>query len=273
MNTFPFHFKPEFTNDKWKMENCLTIDGMSSKILVFETPEQLAVVAAERFVEYARETHGQPHPFCVALAGGSTPRRVYELLATESFNSGLDWSKIQLFFGDERAVPADHPDSNYRMVYETLISKVAIPATNVHRIHGEGDVNENARKYENYLRSFFSGQPWPRFDLVLLGMGGDGHTASLFPNSEALNEKSRWVIATRNEESGQDRITLTVPVFNHAKHVMFLVVGIKKAQRLEEVLRLQPGSEQLPAQAIKPASGTLEWLVDAAAASLLQNRS
>ena len=243
--------------------------GHHSSISVFNTPEQLAIAAAERFVECAEESLRESDCFCVVLAGGNTPRRVYQLLATEPFNSRMDWSKVHLFFGDERAVPADHPDSNYAMVYETLISKIAIPAQNVHRIPGEGDVNENAKRYENHLRSFFSEQAWPRFDLVLLGMGEDGHTASLFPNSAALNERSRWVVAARNEQSGQDRITLTVPVFNHARRVMFLVVGDKKAQRLKEVLRLQPALERLPAQAIKPINGTIEWLVDAEAASLL----
>ena len=240
-----------------------------SNISIFESPEQLAVAGAERFVECAEQVLSKSDRFCVALAGGNTPRRVYQLLATGPFNSRLDWAKVHLFFGDERAVPADHPDSNYAMVYEALISKIAIPAGNVHRIPGEGDLNEDARQYENHLRAFFSRQSWPRFDLVLLGMGEDGHTASLFPNSAALNEQLRWVVATRNEQLAQDRITLTVPVFNHAKHVMFLVVGDKKAQRLKEVLRPQPASGQLPAQAIAPINGTIEWLVDAEAASLL----
>lgn len=241
-----------------------------SKVLLFDSPEQLAIVAAERFVECAEEVLRESDRFCVVLAGGNTPRRVYQLLASEPFNSRLDLSKVHLFFGDERAVPSDHPDSNYAMVYETLISRVAIPARNVHRIAGEGDVSENARQYESHLRSFFDGQLWPRFDLVLLGMGEDGHTASLFPNSAALKEHSRWVLATRNEQSGQDRITLTVPVFNHARRVMFLVVGDKKAQRLKEVLRPQSASDQLPAQRIKPTNGVIEWLVDAEAASLLE---
>ena len=240
-----------------------------SKVFVFESPELLAVAAAEKFVDHANEAHTNSAHFCVALAGGNTPRRVYELLATESFKNRIDWSKVHLFFGDERAVPPDHPDSNYAMVFNTLISKIAIPASNVHPIPGEGDVNENARRYESHLKSFFTGQSWPRFDLVLLGMGEDGHTASLFPNSEALNEASRWVVASRNEQLGQDRITLTIPVFIHARRVMFLVVGEKKAQRLKEVLRLQPTSPQLPAGRIKPIDGTFEWLVDAAAASLL----
>ena len=155
------------------------------------------------------------------------------------------------------------------MVNEALMSKVPIPARNVHRIIGEGSPNQNALAYEDELRSYFTGIAWPRFDLVLLGMGEDGHTASLFPNSAALKEMSHWVAATRNEQSGQDRITLTVPVFNHASRIALLVTGRKKAQRLKEVLRPEAGSEQLPVQAITPIEGMLEWLVDSDAASLL----
>jgi 6-phosphogluconolactonase len=241
----------------------------TASVSVFDTPEQLAIAAAERFVEYATELRGALDPFSVVLAGGNTPRRVYELLATERFKQRVEWSQVRLFFGDERAVPPDHPDSNYAMAYEALISRVPIPAKNVRRIIGEGNAHENALAYENQLRTFFAGLSWPRFDLVLLGMGEDGHTASLFPNSEALNEMTRWVLATKNTESGQERITLTLPVFNHARRIMFLVAGKKKAQRLREVLRPQPGAEQLPAQAITPLDGMLEWLVDADAASLL----
>lgn len=242
-----------------------------SNVIVFDTPEQLAMAAAERFVEFTFESHtvSDPGRFTVALAGGNTPRRVYQLLATERFKSRIPWSQVHLFFGDERCVPPEHPDSNYAMVCDSLIWKVPIPATNVHRIIGERDPGESAQTYENYLRSFFAGLSWPRFDLVWLGMGEDGHTASLFPNSPALKEMSRWVLPTRNEQSGQDRITLTVPVFNHATRIFFLVTGKKKAQLLKEVLRRQPGSEQLPVRAITPIYGTLEWLVDAEAASLL----
>jgi len=240
-----------------------------SNVIVFETAEQLALAAAERFVEYSRELQGMTDRFSVALAGGNTPRRVYELLATEPFKNRVEWSQVHLFFGDERCVPPEHPDSNYAMAYEALISRVPIPAKNVHRIPGESNPNEGALEYENELRAFFAGLAWPRFDLVLLGMGEDGHTASLFPDSAALKETLRWVVATRNEQSAQDRVTLTVPVFNHAGRIMFLVTGEKKAQRLKEVLRLQPGSEQLPVQAITPINGMLEWLVDAKAASLL----
>lgn len=243
--------------------------GTQSKFLVRDTPGQVALAAAERFVAYTQEAINSHGLFSVSLAGGSTPRRVYELLATERFKHRVEWPQVDLFFGDERCVPPDHPDSNYAMAYETLISQVPIPAKNVHRIIGEGNPAENATAYENQLRAFFAGLPWPRFDLVLLGMGDDGHTASLFPGSEALNEKSKWVVATRMERLSQDRITLTVPVFNHAARVMCLVTGAGKAERLAQVLHPQPGSESLPAQAIQPFEGSLEWLVDSDAASLL----
>ena len=239
-----------------------------SNILVFETPERLALAAAERFVEYSNELRDVNERFSVALAGGNTPRRVYELLANE-FKNRVEWPQVHLFFGDERCVPPEHPDSNYAMANEALISRVPIPVKNVHRIIGEGNANVNALAYENELRTFFTRLDWPRFDLVLLGMGEDGHTASLFPNAAALKEMSRCVVPTRNEQSGQDRITLTVPVFNHGRRIMFLVTGKKKAQRLREVLHPQPGSAQLPVQAITPIEGMLEWLVDAEAASLL----
>jgi 6-phosphogluconolactonase len=241
----------------------------ASNLSVFETPEQLALAAAERFVECASDSHGQRDRFSVALSGGETPRHVYELLANERFSDRVAWSQVHLFWGDERCVPPEHPDSNYRMVYEALISKVQLPADNVHRINGEGNAADNALAYENQLRTFFAGLKWPRFDLVLLGMGEDGHTASLFPNSPALRELSRWVVPAKNEQLRQERITLTVPVFNQARRIMILVTGKKKAQRLKEVLRPQPGSEQLPVQAIAPIEGMLEWLVDAEAASQL----
>jgi 6-phosphogluconolactonase len=241
----------------------------SADVSIFETPEQLAVAAAGRFVEVAARACSESDRFSVALAGGRTPKRVYELLASEDFKTRVNWSRVHLFFGDERAVPPNDPDSNYRMVFEALISKVSIPDDNVHRMHGEGDANANARDYENNLKTFFAGLEWPRFDLVLLGMGEDGHTASIFPNSDALAEQTRWVVVTRFPQTGQQRITLTLPVFNHAALVTFLVTGKEKAQRLAEALRPNSAAKPLPAQAIKPIDGKLEWLVDVAAASYL----
>lgn len=249
----------------------------SPSVSVFQTPEQLALAAAERFVECAYKTHEDFDRFSVALAGGRTPKRVYQLLATERFRDRVDWPKVFLFFGDERAVPADHPDSNYRMAYEALISKVPIPAINVHRMIGEGNAAENARLYEQQLRTFFAGSSWPRFDLIFLGMGEDGHTVSLFPGSEALQENSKWVTTSRNEKLPHERITLTLPVLNAAAHVMFLVTGKEKAQRIRQVLK-PVSSEQWaagsnrdlsPAQMVQPIDGRLEWLVDSAAATML----
>jgi 6-phosphogluconolactonase len=241
--------------------------NLPPNVFVFDTPEQLAVAAAERFVQYANLS--APNRFRVALAGGNTPRRVYELLATEPFAKRVDWSQVDLFFGDERCVPPEHPDSNYRMAYEALISKVAIPAGNVHRIIGEGNPVENAKQYESQLRKVFGESPWPRFDLVLLGMGEDGHTASLFPGLDAVKEESKWVLATKQPESGQDRITLTLPVLNHAARILFLIAGAAKAERLAQVLRGEPSPDPLPAQLIHPVKGSLEWLVDRAASSYL----
>jgi len=245
----------------------LNSEGTVGKVLVFDTPEQVALAAAEKFVAYAQEAIADHGAFTVSLAGGNTPRRVYELLASDPFKNLINWSSVHLFFGDERCVPPHHQDSNYGMVYKALISKIEIPASNVHRIAGEGNPEENAAAYERELRTFFGDVSWPRFDLVLLGMGEDGHTASLFPGSDAVKEKARWVVATRMEQLKQDRITLTIPVLNHAAQVVFLVTGKGKARRFSAVIHGPPRPEPLPAQLIRPLDGSLEWLVDKAVAS------
>jgi len=239
-------------------------------ILIFDNSEQLAEAAAERFVSDAQDAITRHGRFSVALAGGNTPKRVYELLASEPYVSRIDWSSVHLFFGDERCVPPDHADSNYRMVNESLISRVSIPPENVHCIAGEGDPVISAHRYEEELRGFFAGSSWPRFDLVLLGMGEDGHTASLFPGTSALNETKAWVVANWVEKFGAFRITLTAPAMNHAAHIVFLITGEAKARRLAEVLNVPAEPERLPVQLIDPVDGTLEWLVDKAAASLLE---
>ena len=239
----------------------------SPKVLVFETAGELAQSAADRFVRYAAESQTESGRFTVSLAGGNTPRQIYELLAGEQVSNKIDWHGVYLFFGDERCVAPANPDSNYRMVEETLLTKVALPSKNVFRMSGEGDPDESARNYEAELRAFFGSHDWPRFDLVLLGMGADGHTASLFPGADSLEARSRWVLPTRNPQ-GQSRITLSVPALNHAAHIVFLVTGNEKAPALKEVLGGQSKS-RLPASLVKPVNGTLEWLVDRAAASLL----
>ena len=246
---------------------------ISSNVSVFETSEQLIAAAAERFVQYADESQHACGRFTAALAGGQTPRRAYELLASEKFKNRVDWSKVYLFFGDERCVPSNDPDSNYRMIEETLISKVPIPPKNVFRMIGEADPDESARSYEAVLRTFFGQQVWPRFDLVLLGMGADGHTASLFPGADSLDARSRWVVPAKHPQ-GQSRITLTLPALNHAAHIVFIVTGKEKAAAVREVLGGQSKLNGLPAALVQPVSvdgvdGTLEWLLDRDAASLL----
>ena len=225
--------------------------------------------AAERFVELGQAAIDARGCFSVGLAGGSTPKRTYELLASEAYREQLNWSKVHIFFGDERCVPPDHSESNYRMANEALISRVSIPPPNVHRINGLGDAVANASLYEDELRTFFNPASWPRFDLVLLGMGDDGHTASLFPGTKALAEQSAWVVANWVEKFGAFRITLTAPAINHAANIAFLVTGATKAERLLEVLRGALDPEKLPSQLIQPLDGSLFWLVDKAAAGRL----
>jgi len=239
------------------------------RVQVFDDAEAVARGAAERFVELGQAAIDARGCFSVGLAGGSTPKRTYELLASEAYREQLNWSKVHIFFGDERCVPPDHSESNYRMANEALISRVSIPPPNVHRINGLGDAVANASLYEDELRTFFNAASWPRFDLVLLGMGDDGHTASLFPGTKALAERQAWVVANWVEKVGAFRITLTAPAINHAANIAFLVTGATKAERLLEVLRGALDPEKLPSQLIQPLDGSLFWLVDKAAAGRL----
>jgi len=237
----------------------------------------LAQAAAEQFVTLAQEAIARRGRFSVALAGGSTPRCTYTLLGHEPFASQVDWTHVHIFWGDERCVPPDHPESNYRMARETLLDRLPIPAANVHRIPCEQAPEQAATAYEATLRAFFTegetpseGNPTPRFDLVLLGMGEDGHTASLFPGTAALHEEERWVVATYVEKLGAWRVTLTPVVLNAAAHVTFLVAGERKARRLQEVLMGPYQPDRLPAQIVRPRHGRLTWLVDTEATRLIR---
>ena len=242
------------------------------QILIYKNADELAKAAAERFAELARDAIAERGLFRVALSGGNTPNRVYSLLASDEFKTRIEWSKVHLFFGDERCVPPDDSESNYRMVLETLISHVEIPRENVHRIRGEEEPLQSAKLYEAELKEFFAAAGWPRFDLVLLGMGDDGHTASLFPQTAALDERNSWVVANWVEKLGVYRISLTVPVINAAANIAFLVIGSDKAERLAEVIHGPFDKKRLPSQLIKPTDGTLLWLVDTAAAALLDTK-
>lgn len=236
-------------------------------VFVFDDAESVVRAAAARFAELARESIEAHGLFAVALSGGSTPRGVYALLAGEEFREGIDWPNVHVFFGDERMVPPDHPDSNYRMANEALLSLVSIPPENIHRIDGEGDAAANASAYESEMRDLFGDVEWPRLDHVLLGMGDDGHTASLFPYTEALDETRLWVTPNRVEKLDAWRVTLTAPVINAARYVTFIVTGAGKAARLREVLKGERDPARLPAQLVHPSDGTLEWFVDRAAAA------
>lgn len=241
---------------------------MGVEVKIVPDNATLARVAAQEFHRLAEAAVQERGRFSVALSGGNTPRAVYSLLASE--HKQLPWDSIHIFFGDERHVPPDHPDSNFRMASESLLSKVPIPEKNIHRIHAERDAEAAATEYEQQLSSFFhlTNHDWPRFDLIFLGIGEDGHTASLFPESKALTEASRRVAANWVEKFKAFRITLTFPVLNHAAEVVFLVSGASKAQVLSQVLR--PGARKFPAQSVQPENGRLLWLVDQDAGNLLR---
>jgi 6-phosphogluconolactonase len=241
---------------------------------VFASPAELCDAAREEFVARARAAIAERGRFMVALSGGSTPRALYQSLAQVE----LEWERVHFFFGDERAVAPNHADSNYRMAHEALFARAPIPTRNLHRIRTEhaatsAGANLAALEYENALRQAFTDdrEEFPRFDLVLLGLGDDGHTASLFPGTLALGERERWVVATWVEKLASFRVTLTVPVINDARCVLFLVAGAGKAQVLHDVLEGPQRPDELPAQAIAPAYGELVWFADRAAAGALRS--
>jgi 6-phosphogluconolactonase len=243
-------------------------------IQIVTNADALYQAAAAEFVRQVRAAVETKGACTVALSGGSTPKGLYGLLADDpTWRGQVPWDNMHVFWGDERHVPPDHPDSNYRMANEALLSKVPIPPANVHRIKSEHpDAHQVADDYEQTLQAFFhlaAGQ-LPRFDLIFLGLGPEGHTASLFPGTQALHETPRLVVSTWVGKFFTDRITLTPAVLNNAAGVIFLVSGDDKALALKAVLEGNYEPEQLPAQLIRPAHGRLLWLVDRAAASLLQ---
>lgn len=243
-------------------------------IHIYSDASAVERAAAHMFVEHARDAVEARGVFTVALAGGSTPRRLYALLADEgdSFRQQVAWDRIQFFWGDERHVPPDHADSNYRMADEAMLSRVPVPPENIHRMKGENpDAQQAADEYVEELRECFGGGgvKLPRLDFVLLGMGPDGHTASLFPGSAALHEQEKWVVANWVEKFRTDRITMTAPLLNNAACVVFLVQGEEKAEPLQEVLYGARNAELYPSQLIQPLQGECHWLVDRPAAKLL----
>jgi 6-phosphogluconolactonase len=248
---------------------------MSSSREVLTTPQELFEAAAEEVVNAANQAIAERGRFTLALSGGSTPKALFTLLATNA-RSALAWDRTYFFWSDERHVPPTDADSNYRMALEAMLSKVPVPAGNVFRIPAEmKDAAAAAEAYEQTLRKFFGVEPghFPHFDLILLGLGPDGHTASLFPGTVALREKSRLVVANWVEKLKAHRITFTLPLLNAARKVMFLVSGTDKAAVLKSVLESDAPGEQFPAKLVQPDDGTVIWFVDRAAASELANPS
>lgn len=244
---------------------------IEATILVCPDAVAVAHEAARRLARLAAEAASSHGRFSVAFSGGSTPETLYRLLADEPYRSQIPWSKVHLFWADERCVPPHHPGSNYRLAHEAWLSHVPIPAENVHRVPGELEAKAAARAYAAALSDYFCG-PRTRFDLVLLGLGRDGHTASLFPGSEALLETERPVAAVEADYEGRPacRVTLTLPAINTARQVLFLVTGRDKAEIVRAVLE---GPERgLPTQRVRPVAGELAWLLDAEAAAQMANR-
>jgi 6-phosphogluconolactonase len=238
-------------------------------ITVVSGTEALNHASAAEFANCAARAIHEQGRFAVALSGGNTPRAVYSLLA-EKYADSISWNKVFVFFGDERHVPPDDNDSNFRMASESLLSRVPIPAKNVHRIQAELDARTAADQYEVTLRQFFSVQKgqFPRFDLIMLGMGEDGHTASLFPGTAALNENTRLVVANHVEKLQTDRITSTFPVLNAAAEVLVIISGENKAAVLRDIIH-SPENMLYPIQRVDPKDGRLSWLVEQKAASLI----
>lgn len=243
---------------------------MKREVEVFPDLAAAAQRAAEEFVRAAREAAGGGKTFDVALSGGSTPRGLYERLARPPLVYEAPWRSVRFFWGDERLVPSDHADSNFRLAKELLLDKLPVPPAGVYRVHTETpDAAAAAEAYDRGIRHAFSLPPGavPRFDLMVQGLGGDGHTASLFPGTSAVAETRKLAVAVYVEKLDSWRVTLTLPVLNNAAEVLFLAAGAGKASTVAHVLGDAPPPR--PAQLVRPANGRVLWLLDRAAASLL----
>ena len=244
-------------------------------IRTFPDAEAVSRGASEEFVRCAREAIAARGRFIVTLSGGSTPKRMFEMLADKPCRDQVEWAKVHIFWGDERSVPPDHKDSNYRMAHEAMLARLPIPVAQIHRIEAERtDRDAAAHDYQTAIAKTLGVDakgPPPAFDLVLLGMGPDGHTASLFPGTTALTETTRWVVVNFVPKFNTDRVTLTTSILNKARQVLFLVAGADKTQPLFEVIEGPPDTTRLPSQLIKPTAGALIWFVDRLAVAKLSN--
>jgi 6-phosphogluconolactonase len=240
------------------------------EIRVLQDSEELAREGADLFAWIGSQAHARAGRFKVCLTGGTTPRRMYEALATLYEERRLDVRDVEFYFGDERCVPPDDPASNYRLARDTLFRPLKILETQTFRMHGEVDPEQAAREYETLLQDRLGQGGWPRFDLLLLGLGDDAHVASLFPGAPSLQECRRAVMATLGPREPRRRISITIPVINHADMVMFLVSGPQKAQAVRRTIdRTGPPDPQVPATFVRPLHGRLLWFLDRAAAAEL----
>lgn len=228
---------------------------------IYKNKEEIAVAAAELFVEEAKKNIAKRGKFIVSLSGGSTPKTLYALLATAKYSDRIDWQKVYFFWGDERAVAPDHKDSNYRMVKEALLDHVNIPSSNVFRIKGELPPAAAVNDYQEVLRNFFVNKPVV-FDLCFLGMGDDGHTASIFPGTKAVSIKRKRVQNVYVKKLEAHRITVTAPVINRSRLIVFLVAGANKAAALKEVFYGNFEPNVYPSQLIRAATGEVFWYLD-----------
>jgi len=243
---------------------------MNQNIQIFKDLPELSLAAAKLFVDSAAQAITARGRFLTALSGGGTPKPLYELLARLPYRNQIDWSKVHVFWGDERCVSRDDPGNNYYQAKQSLFDHVSLPADNIHRIVSELEPEDAAKDYARVLENFAeTPYEWPRFDLVLLGMGDDGHTASLFPGSQVDVTSPTIAVTANYQDRPAKRVSLTPLVFNTARRVVFLAVGKSKAETLANILNGEYHPELLPAQRIRPTDGDLIWLVDEAAADKL----
>jgi 6-phosphogluconolactonase len=248
-------------------------DAPFPELRVFPDREAMSLAAADLFTQLARDAAADRDRFSVALSGGSTPEQLYELLASPLYRDRVPWCAVHVFWADERCVPRDHPDSNFRLVSALLLSRVSLPAENVHRVPGEDEPGQAARRYEAGIRRFFGTSGMPVFDLVILGVGQDGHTASLFPGAAALGESKRLAVETAPGPAQKHaRVTLTLPALNSAAYVLILASGEEKAGIIHEIID-RGNRSRYPAGLVRPARGSLQWFVDQAAAQKLSGYS
>jgi 6-phosphogluconolactonase len=238
------------------------------KINIADTPAELAQQAADWVTDYAERLLQQQDRFTIALSGGSTPKALHELLAQPPLRNQIDWSRVHVFWGDERFVPLTDEKNNARMAFDTLLNHVPVPQSQIHVMRTDLPPEDSMADYDGILHAYFGGQKHT-FDLVLLGMGDDGHTLSLFPGTEVVHEEKAWTKAFFLTQQDMFRLTLTAPVVNKAAAVLFLVAGANKADALHEVLHGAYQPDKYPSQRIKPERGELVWFIDKAAAAQL----